>query len=225
MIVRSTALPLLPQRGVVAQVGFGGQLAPADTFALVGKTGDVPTAVFVVMPPRPVQVGMLSTIYIGTGTHATLAVGLDPSGDNLSISMPGMAPLSLPIGPMQGEYARLDSCAQALEEKWSHAASGDAKPTEEPKLRDVRETSWHVKYPENLLLNRISGLAKLRMTVDEKGRVRDCVAQASIWASRFGEASCDHLREIARFEPARDAQGKPVSALFRTAALFVIYNW
>jgi protein TonB len=92
-------------------------------------------------------------------------------------------------------------------------------------MQDAAEVSWHMKYPEDLLLNRVSGLVELRMTVDAKGRAHDCVVQASTWASRFGEQSCEHLQEIARFDPAPDAQGNPVSGYFHATALLAIYKW
>ncbi len=225
VIVRGAGLPLLPQRGEVARVGFGGRIASADTFVLVGKSGKEPMLLFAAQPPQREQVKILSSLYVGTGTKGLVAVGIDPLGETLSLEMTGMSPLSFPLGSMQSEYARLNGCAQALVAKWSAAASAGATPANPPKLLQAREAAWHMKYPENLLLNRVSGLAELRMTIGPKGRAHDCVVQISVWASRFGDNSCNALEEVAPFEPAHDAEGKPVSALYRTSALFVIWNW
>ena len=133
--------------------------------------------------------------------------------------------MNLRLGDMTGEYDRLDACVEALEAKWSAAASGGTEPAKGPELLHPGEANWHMKYPNVLLLNLISGVAELRMTVDEKGRARDCVVQVSTWAPQFGEDSCAALKSVARFEPARDARGNPVKALFRTSLMFINYKW
>jgi len=223
--VRGPGLPLLPDRAAVAQIGFGDQEPPADTFVLMGKAGNGPVALFVAAPPGRGSIHMMGSRYYGTHTDARIWAGVDPAGETLSLAMTGMDPLVLPLGPMESEYARLDDCAQTLENAWSSAASAGATPVDAPKLHDPIEVSWHMKYPEDLLLNRVSGLVELRMTVDAKGRARNCVVQLSTWGPRFGDASCAHLQQIARFDPAHDAQGNPVSSYFQTSAVFIIYNW
>lgn len=222
VVVRSAAVPLRPQRAEVAAIKFGSALALQDTFVVVGKWNDTATLVFAATTH---EVGVNGEIYVYQRTDARTVAPIDTSGQVLSIEMPDMAPLSVPLGDMTGEYTRLDACTQTLEAKWSAAASGTAVPTKAPVLLHPGEANWHMKYPENLLLNLISGLAEVRMTVDEKGRARDCVVQVSTWASRFGEDSCRALEQIARFEPARDAQGNPVKALFRTSLIFINYKW
>ena len=222
IVVRSAALPLRPQRADVARIGFGGTLEPQETFAIVGKWNDVATAVFAASPHN---VRMNGSIYVYQGTNARFFAPIDTSGQTLSIEMPDMAPLTVRLGDMTDEYARLDACTQALEAKWSAAASAGATPAKEPELLHPGEANWHMKYPNVLLLNLISGIAEVRMTVDEKGRARDCVVQVSTWAPQFGTDTCAALKVVARFEPARDAQGNPVKALFRTSILFINYKW
>lgn len=225
VMVRGPGLPLLPDRAVVAHVGIGDGEPPSKTFVFVGKASNVPVALFAAAPPRPGAIHMMGARYYGTNTDARMGAIVDPAGETLSLAMTGMDPLVLPLGPMEGEYARLDDCAQALENDWRSAASAGAKPVDAPTLRDPNEVSWHMKYPEDLLLNRVSGLVERRMMVDAKGRARNCVVQLSTWGNRLGDASCAHMQQIARFEPAHGAQGNPVNAYFQTSALFIIYNW
>nr|WP_166178869.1 energy transducer TonB [Altererythrobacter segetis] len=222
VILRGPGLPLRPQRAEFARITLGGT-DEQDTFALIGKSGEIPMAVFAAALPRPLM--MTGMIYNYTGFKAGTVVRIDGSAETLTFDMEDMEPLSLQLGPMAGEYERLDACAQALEDKWIRAASPTATPIKGPELLHAKETVWHMKYPENLLLNRISGLVELRMTVDAKGRARDCVVQMATWASRFGEDSCSALEQTARFQPATDSNGNPVSALFRTGAIFVIHDW
>jgi hypothetical protein len=222
VILRGPGLPLRPQRAEFAQISFGGD-PQHDTFALIGKSGEIPMAVFAASLPRPSM--MTATIYNYTRFKAGIVVPVDGSAETLSFDTEDMEPLTLQLGPMAGEYERLDACAQGLEDKWKRAASPGATPVKAPELLHANETVWHMKYPENLLLNRISGLVELRMTVDAKGHARDCVVQMATWASRFGEDSCSALEQTARFQPATDSNGNPVSALFRTGAIFVIHDW
>ena len=222
VVIRSNGLPLRPQRAEVARIGFGGSLAPTDTFVIVGKSGEMPTAVFAASSHA---VSLYGSIYLYQKTDARIVVPLDPAGQVLSIDMTDAAPLSLQLGDMTGEYARLDECARGLEAKWVGTAGGGVTPVSGPELLHPGEASWHMKYPENLLLSLTSGIAEMRMTVDEKGRARDCVVQMSTWASRFGEDSCAAMERVARFEPAKDANGNSVKALFRASALFINYKW
>ena len=221
VVIRSNALPLRPQRAEIARIGFGGSLAPADTFVIVGKSGEMPTAVFAASFH---SVSLYGSIYLYQRTDARTVTAIDPSGQVLSIDMADAMPLSLQLGDMTGEYARLDTCARGLEAKWA-AASGGPTPATGPELLHPGEANWHMKYPENLLLSLTSGIAEIRMMVDERGRARDCVVQMSTWASRFGEDACAAMQRVARFEPAKDANGNTVKALFRASALFINYKW
>lgn len=220
--IRSATIPLRPQRADVAKISFGSPLALQDTFVILGKWNDLGTAVFAASPH---SVRMNGEIYVYQSTDARTLAPIDPSGEVLSIEMPDMEPMTLQLGTMSGEYERLDSCVEGLESKWRAAASAGAVIAREPELQHPGEANWHMKYPENMLLNLISGIAEIRMTVDQKGRARDCVVQVSTWASRFGEDSCAALKRVARFEPARDAEGNPVSALFQTSIIFINYKW
>lgn len=222
VIIRSNTLPLRPQRAEVARVGFGGSLAPADTFVIIGKSGETPTAVFAASSHA---VSLYGSFYLYQRTDAQAVSPIDPSGQVLSIDMSDATPLSLQLGDMTGEYASLDECARGLETKWAASASGGVPLMSGPELLHPGEASWHMKYPENLLLSLISGIAEMRMTVDEKGRAHDCVVQMSTWASRFGEDSCAALQQVARFEPAKDANGNAVKALFRASVFFINYKW
>lgn len=215
-------LPLRNQSSEAVQVGFGGQKAIETTVGLVGKAADGQAMlIFTANPPRPVS--LLGWLYMGTKIKIRTTV--DPAAETLYIDAEDMEPATLPLGPMETEYARLDACVQTLTDRWALAASGDAKPVSAPYLAVKSESNWRTKYPENMLLNRLSGLVEMRMTIDEKGRAHDCLVQASIWSKRFGEDACANFERWRQFEPARDAAGKPVRALYRAAVIYSIYDW
>jgi hypothetical protein len=225
VMVRGAGLPLRQQRAETARVGFGGEAVAKETLVLLGKSGEVPMMVIAASPPRPSQVNMLSWLYEGTHTRAPNGSTIDPSATELYVDLAGGGPIDLPLGAMSSEYSRLDGCADALEHRWALAAGKDGAAMDSPRTTPETFKNWQVKYPPNLLLARISGLVELRMTVDARGRAHDCVVQMATWSPQFGEHACSDLQEYARFVPAHDGQGKPMSALYRTAMMFMIYDW
>ena len=222
VVVSSTALPLRPQRAEVARIEFGGPSTAQDTFVILGKWNNVATAVFAASWHNVRQGG---EIYAYKGTNARILAPIDQTGQVLALRVPDAAPLELKLGNMSAEFERLDSCTKALEARWRAAASPAATAVKEPELLHPGEANWHMKYPNIALLNLVSGITELRMTVDAKGRARDCVVQGSTWAPQFGADACAALKTSARFEPARDSQGNPVAALYRASLIFINYKW
>lgn len=218
--LRGSGLPLRDQRSEAVQIGFGGPKEAKTVLGVVGKADGEPAIVIAGYLPRPTNI--LGWLYYGT--RIDLSVPVDPAARTLYVDSVDMEPITLELGSMEAEYTRLDECARTLEGEWMRAASGDVRPASEPKLLEGKQANWRTKYPENLLLNRISGLVQMRMTIDEDGRARDCKVQASIWAKRFGEAACAKLQLWGRFEPARDTNGKAIPALYRTAVIFAVYD-
>jgi TonB family protein len=220
IVLTGDGLPLRDWRSEVVRIGFGGSEAADDILGLVGKPDGKPMIVVPGASPRPPNL-----LYrIITGTLVRLPAHIDPTAEVFYLDMEDMEPVTLQLGPMQMEFARLNGCLQTLADKWAAPVSGDRRPASEPELLNPDENDWRKKYPQNLLLNRISGLVELRMTVGENGRARDCVVQASIWHSRFGETACADFEKWARFKPASDASGNPIASPYRTAAIFAIYD-
>jgi hypothetical protein len=222
-VLIGSGLPIGKQSSMLARVGFGGEGAAKNIVVLAGPSGRLPAIVMMAALSRPTAV--LGWFYSYTKNAGDWLAQVDPSAEELFIDFPDMLPLTLPLGPMSDEYSRLDGCAKAMADKWSAAISGTNPPATGPRLQEPHWLNTRVKYPDNLLLNRVNGLVELRMRVDPDGRARDCVVQKAIWAAQFGEDSCRAMEEWARFEPARDSSGDPVSASFRVAAPYIIFNW
>jgi len=77
-------------------------------------------------------------------------------------------------------------------------------------------------YPERALRNGLTGTVGLTVTVTPEGRATDCVVTQSSGHAELDFAACKELQEKARFEPALDADGKPISAQFSTKITFKI---
>ena len=223
VVLSGANLPIDKDRARPARVGFGGENAAKDSVVLVGSSGGEPMVLITVAPARPLS--LFRWLYMYRPVNDDFVVPLDTAAQTLFVRFPDRDPITLPLGPMNSEYAALDSCAEKVAEKWALAVTGGVRPATPPKLLQGKETLWHVSYPPNLLLNRINGLVELRLTVDDKGRVRDCAVQLATWVRQFGDDACRKFKEEARFEPAKNSAGEPVASTFRTAVMYIIYNW
>jgi protein TonB len=66
------------------------------------------------------------------------------------------------------------------------------------------------------------GTVALTVTVTPDGRATDCVVTQSSGHPDLDHAACKELTEKARFDPAIDDRGEPVSAQFSTKITFRI---
>lgn len=219
-------VPIRDQRAEAVQLDFGLTLRENSEAAvgLLGKAANgQPMLMITAFPQR--EVNLVGWLYDGSGMSTQLGGIVVPEAEKLYIDLPNMEPVTLPIGPMKDQYARLDECARTLERKWQIAVEGPQRAVTPPQLLNGKEANWIVNYPEAMSFNRISGLVEMRMTIDEQGRAHDCVVQSSLWNKSFGKDACTNFERWRKFEPAKDIYGKPVRALFRTAVIYAIYDW
>jgi TonB family protein len=75
-------------------------------------------------------------------------------------------------------------------------------------------------YPHRAVEFRIEGTVRLAYTIDERGRVRD----VEVLQSLFPDCNDEAVRVIrsARFEPALDADGRPVAVRYMTDFVFTL---
>ncbi len=69
-------------------------------------------------------------------------------------------------------------------------------------------------YPQSAIRNEESGTTAVRMTIGTDGRVSDCTITSSSGSSALDNATCSILRRRARFTPAKDQAGNPISDSF-----------
>jgi TonB family protein len=129
------------------------------------------------------------------------------------------------LGPMSPHYDQLDDCSRSLFDRWRTAAETEGRPATPVRVIDPEGVTARFRPPDPLLDKRVSGLVQLRMTVSAEGHAHDCVVQVSTGSPQFGEKACHAYTQYARFEPARDAAGTPVPALFRQSLILMIYHW
>ena len=66
-------------------------------------------------------------------------------------------------------------------------------------------------YPQSAIRNEESGTTAVRLTIGPDGRVSDCSITSSSGSSSLDSTTCSILRRRARFTPAKDQAGNPIS--------------
>lgn len=69
-------------------------------------------------------------------------------------------------------------------------------------------------YPKEAMKRAEEGTVRVHLTVSREGRVSDCRIVASSGSAALDSATCRIIRERARFTPARDGRGRPVTDVY-----------
>jgi protein TonB len=71
-------------------------------------------------------------------------------------------------------------------------------------------------YPQGALQSRAQGVVRIRLAVGPDGRVTGCAITGSSGSRHLDSATCSVLRSRARFTPARDVSGSPMTDVLDT---------
>ena len=77
-------------------------------------------------------------------------------------------------------------------------------------------------YRSNWIRQELTGTAGFRLQVSAQGRVTGCTITSSTGHAQLDEATCALVTRRARFEPAKDANGKEVAGTFSSAVRWQI---
>jgi protein TonB len=84
--------------------------------------------------------------------------------------------------------------------------------------------SWAARiqenYPPRALREEREGRVGVRVTVGPDGRVSSCSVTSSSGSSDLDQAACDGMQRYARFNPAVDSAGNPMSDSWSTAIVY-----
>jgi periplasmic protein TonB len=76
------------------------------------------------------------------------------------------------------------------------------------------------QYPPRAVRDEVEGRVGVRVTVGPNGRVADCSVSSSSGSSVLDDAACAGMRTYARFNPALDAAGNPISGSYSTTIVY-----
>jgi len=157
--------------------------------------------------------------------------GLDPfwpsseerreaSIERLTFSGPIFTPVTLHIGSMREPMAAIRHCLEKHLTAWGLDLAVQASIVRAVQPLSVARWLTANDYPGGLLLNRKSGIVKLRLLVDRNGTPTDCRVMDPDPPEEFNRLTCSLVLQRARFKPAMAANGLTVDSAF-----FVTVNW
>jgi hypothetical protein len=133
-------------------------------------------------------------------------------------------PLVLKTGAMHQPMNAMRTCLDELLGHWGldpavqRTLSRPAKPLEIEKwARRVQQN-----YPAEMLRQRRSGMAAIRLIVGPDGRPTACVPNKDSIDTGFDDPACEMLMRYAQFEPALDVNGQPTASFWTTRIVYSV---
>jgi protein TonB len=150
--------------------------------------------------------------------HSSLRFAL---GSALAVGLAGVADPTLraldPGAPTI--VARPETPRGDLALRWAKVVD-DTSPSQVKQATPKDPRVWapliHQTYPREAAVAGLEGSVRIRVVVDEGGRVSDCVVLQSSGHGILDRAACDGMRRFAMFNPAIDASGSPTVGSYAT---------
>lgn len=141
----------------------------------------------------------------------------------LTIGKPLRRPVTLQTGAMRAPFVALDKCIDNLMTTWGidvekhRSLTRNATPTDSP-------GKWVVShdYPLDMLSAGQPAIVEFRLSVGADGVPTACHIQSTTRPKEFDNAVCKSVMRRARFDPALDAEGKPLASYYRNTVRFQI---
>lgn len=126
-------------------------------------------------------------------------------------------------GPLDEAFAVLDSCAFDLIGTWGLDVAQHRAATRLPRWlnKDAVVRRIVAVYPREALNAGEQAIMRMRVTVSAEGLVEDCAIIKATDTERLESPACKAMLD-ARFEPALDAEGKPMRSYFAESIIYVI---
>lgn len=206
------------RRATIIRAGFDEH--PHELVGIAATSRSVPMMTFQARGPRG------GNLFARGRTYQTLPVHVQISGadEYLLLQAAGMQPHRFRFGPAADVFSMLADCDAQLARKWGFADDNMAALSRPPVLQNRSLMADLIKYPPNLILNRISLIMQIRVNVAADGTATDCVIQAPQWDWRHTRRTCRALERGAVFAPALDKNGNPVAAPFRLSYMMLVFG-
>ncbi|QFT76285.1 energy transducer TonB [Erythrobacter sp. THAF29] len=123
--------------------------------------------------------------------------------------------LTLKTGTMGDAFSVLNQCAEQLMVSWGLDLAEQKAQTRQPKLENWRKINERLfaNWPSDMIEEAWRGSVNICVLVDERGRTNGCQATNMAMTQEMQEATCNSMTR-ARFDPARDAEGKPMRSFY-----------
>ncbi|MDE2436218.1 MAG: energy transducer TonB [Sphingomonadales bacterium] len=134
---------------------------------------------------------------------------------SITVSIDGGMRYRLETGSFGPLMAAIRTCTDNLVRHWGYDPQIEASLVNKP-IPSTSPGTWLTltDYPRTALAHGTNGYVNFRLDVDDHGAVTGCHILFRTSPDEFSDLSCALLRKRARFEPARDAENKPVRSFF-----------
>lgn len=129
--------------------------------------------------------------------------------------------LVLETGPMDRPLAALRECSWDTVKSWGLDIQQQKTLSRKPNSKGSPTEWFHSSdYPMRMIRDGYEGIVNFRLLVDSAGKPSSCKIQTSTHPKEFDDAVCAAVMKRADFEPALDAQGKPVPSYWISTVHF-----
>lgn len=210
-----------------ASVQFGPSEKPQQAHFFGGNLGANPALVFTsgmrVAPPTDAELAAIEKRAANDEWIELAAISETrlKAIKYLTIGKPLRKPLQLETGSMRAAFAAMDTCIDHLMTQWGIDTEKHKSLTRHvvPKQSPAK---WVVSsdYPMDMLLSGQPAIVEFRLSVGDDGVPTACHIQSTTRPKEFDNAVCKSVMRRARFEPALDAEGKPLASYYRNSVRF-----
>lgn len=131
----------------------------------------------------------------------------------------------LATGDLADGFKALNACATDLYEFWGVDPKEIARIATGVKPLNMKRVARQIQkhYPSKAERRGEDAIMQLKVLIGTDGRVEKCITIEKTKAENFDERACELFKQHAMFEPAQDAEGKPVRAFFSTTVVYAVF--
>ncbi|MEL6528879.1 MAG: energy transducer TonB [Pseudomonadota bacterium] len=135
----------------------------------------------------------------------------------------GKRSVRLETGPLGEAFKVLNQCTQDMIREWGLDVEKHLTATKLPTWTNQSAVVRRIQatYPRQALRQGEQGIMRLRVTVDETGKVSDCVINNATIQDDLESPACREMRK-AKFEPALDADRQPFKSYYANTITYRI---
>ena len=213
--------PVRSGRGEIMSVQFGPGEKPTERSFLRGKTGATRRPLVIM---HGVTLAPFDDKDIGSFASVQLGEQRETAIEYIALDRGLSSRLRLNTGSMGEPLAAMRDCAKdlvahlGLDEESQESLSREVDPTNMRQVTRLLQSN----YPTRMLYDNKEGLVAFRLVVDRLGKPVSCQIMRSTRPIAFDDVVCLGLMQNAEFEPALDADGKPIASYFEGRVKFEI---
>lgn len=199
------------------KIDFGLKGGPIKERVLTGTAGKIPALFF----------GLVRLDGWRAKAEGEQAPPITPEEETLitgvTIAQRGKKPFRLQSGSFGKPLAVMRHCMSNLVKSWGYDPDVQARLTRSP-VPVTAPNKWFSDddYPIGALMMGQSGIVQFRLDIDPQGKIAGCYVLDRTEPDEFAAIACRGLTRRGKFQPALDADGKPVRSFFVSAIRFVM---